>query len=375
MSLIKKACAALTVFSFMMLSAAPVMADQAYRAKPGENLYTIAKEQNIGVDRLLAKNPFISDPLFVVPYQVVIIPELKPGKTYIVKSGDSLESIARDHGIEPKDLVEYNSLEKNSVFPGQVIAIPPSAVAPKVPQGEKPPGATAPPPLPPASKKTVYQNNIPKLMAQFPGSIFLSGKRDKKVVALTFDDGPDDIYTPRILDILDQQGVKATFFLVGSRIKDYPAVVSKLVASGHQVAGHGWSHTDLRSMDRGEVKKELADTGAAFRAATGLEPLMLRPPYGGLSEDAMDELVDLGYTAVEWSSDSQDWYSRSADRVLVNTLTDTRPGSIILMHSTGVNLEDTVKALPELIYTLKAQGYSFVTVAELLGRPAYRQTE
>ena len=66
----------------------------------------------------------------------------------------------------------------------------------------------------------------------------------------------------------------------------------------------------------------------------------------------MNELVDLGYTAVEWSSDSQDWYSRSADRVLVNTLTDTRPGSIILMHSTGVNLEDTVKALPELIYTL-----------------------
>lgn len=195
------------------------------------------------------------------------------------------------------------------------------------------------------------------------------------IVALTFDDGPDDIYTPRILDILDQQGVKATFFLVGSRINYYPSVVKRLVASGHQVAGHGWSHADLRSMDRGEVKKEIADTGSAFRTVTGLEPLMLRPPYGGLSEDAMNELVDLGYTAVEWSSDSQDWYSRSADRFLVNTLTNTRPGSIILMHSTGVNLEDTVKALPDLIYTLKAQGYSFVTVAGLLGRPAYRQTE
>lgn len=193
------------------------------------------------------------------------------------------------------------------------------------------------------------------------------------MVALTFDDGPDRIFSPRILELLDKENVKATFFLVGRQIKENPMFVSQLIAGGHQVAGHGWSHTNLRLKESNEVKEEIEKTSAAIKNVTGLEPLFIRPPYGELSDDAMKEIINLDYTAVNWSVDSLDWYSRSVDDILTSTLKDTKRGSIILMHSTGGNLDATVKALPELLNTLKAQGYSFVTVSELLDKKSYRQ--
>lgn len=295
-----------------------------------------------------------------MPYQIVITPEQKPGTRYAVRTGDTLDSIADEYGIDPKALAAYNNLEKNFVFPGLNLIIPPSPGGIELKQRSSGP------------EKPAYEYNIPKLQAQFPDSLFLAGRQDKKVVALTFDDGPDDTYTPRILEILNQQDVKATFFLVGSRIKDYPSVVSQLVAGGHQIAGHGWTHTNYRIKTPEEIKQDLANLASAFQKYSGMEPVMFRPPYGELSVETMNQLVDSGYTAVGWTADSLDWYSGTVDRILLNTLINTRPGSIILMHSTGVNLDATVKALPELIYTLKAQGYSFVTVADLLGRPAYR---
>lgn len=360
MKRIKTVFVTIAIFSFLLFPAARAWADQVHRAKPGETLYSIARDNNLSVEQMIAANPFIESPLFVVPYQIVLIPDQKPGTGYSVRHEDTLDSIAAEHGIDPGALAVYNNLGKKQVFPGQILIIPPS------------PGGAKPPSNSPGPKKTAYEYNIPKLRAQFPDSLFLSGGRDKKVVALTFDDGPDADYTPRILDILNQQGVKATFFLVGSRVKDYSQLVGQLVDSGHQVADHSWAHTNFRLKTVEEVERDLADTSAALKSAAGVEPVMFRPPYGELSPEAMKVLVDSGYTTVGWNADSLDWYSGSVDRILASALRDTRPGSIILMHSTGKNLEATVKALPELIYTLKAQGYGFITVAELLGRPAYR---
>lgn len=367
MKFIRTVQALLILFSFLTIPAAPAMADQVHRALPGETLISIANEKNISLEALRAKNPFIGNPQFIVPYQIVIIPDPKPGARYTVEAGDTLELVAAEHGLDPKALSAYNDLGKNFIFPGQVLVIPPS------PPGNPPP-AQVPQQHPPAlKKKPAGEYNIPRLQALFPGSLYMSGSWEKKVVALTFDDGPDGNYTPRILNILNQQGVKATFFLVGNRIKDYPSVVSQLVASGHQVAGHGFTHSSFRLKTPEELKQELDSTASALKAAAGLEPAMVRPPYGELSMEAMQELVASGYTAVGWNADSQDWYSGSVDSILAGALTGTRPGSIILMHSTGKNLDATVSALPELIYTLKAQGYGFVAVAELLGKPAYRK--
>lgn len=358
--------AAGAILTFFLFSTGPALADQVHRVVPGETLQSIAGKYNTTVEKILAKNPFIDDPLVIVPYQVVVIPQSRPGTEYIVQTGDTLAAIAARHGVDPGVLADYNGLERKTVFPGLSLVIPPS---PKVAARE------APGPAKPeaASNKPPGESNIFKLRPQFPDWLFLSGKRDQKLVALTFDDGPDDLYTPKILDILNQQGVKATFFLVGSSLKYYPAVVSQLAAGGHQLAWHGWTHTNYAIKTAEEVRGEMENTASAFRELAGLEPLMFRPPYGKLSAQAMDQLAGRDNITVGWSSDSLDWYSRSADRILANTLSDTKPGSIILMHSAGENLDSTVEALPELIYTLKAQGYRFVTVADLLGKPAYRE--
>ena len=357
---------AAAVFFVFLFPAVHAYADQVHRVKPGETLESIAAENNTSVEKIMARNPFMEDPLFLVPYQIVIIPEEKPGLKHSVAPGETLDSIAAGSGVSPEVLAAYNGLEKSRVFPGQVLVIPPVSTGPA---GE---GAKAGP-KPAESPKQAHRYNIPELRSMFPDWLFLSGAREQKAVALTFDDGPDDFYTPRILDILGQQGVRATFFLVGSRIEGYPQVVRRLVAEGHQAAGHGWTHTNFRLRTAGEVAEQLDNTASAFKSLTGLDPLFFRPPYGELSPESMNQLIDRGITTVTWNSDSQDWNSTSADRVLANTLVDTRPGSIILMHSTGAKLNVTVSALPDLIYTLKAQGYKLVTVAELLGRPAYRK--
>ncbi len=364
--MIKTLLAVVTAFSFLLFPLASARADQVHRVSPGETLYTIAKEKNVSLKKIMSKNPFIENPDYIVPYQVVVLPDPKPGARYTVNPGDTLETVAADHRVDPVALAAYNELEKTSLYPGQVLIIPPAPKEPSKPPGPSQPGS--PPP-----KKPAYRYNIPELRAQFPDSLFLSGNRDKKVVALTFDDGPDDNYTPRVLDILNRQGVKATFFLVGSRVKEYPSVVSQLVESGHQVAWHGWTHTNFRLKSVEEVRREMANTASAFKETINLDPVMFRPPFGELSLEALKELADSGHTAVGWNADSLDWRSIPVDLVLANALVNTRPGSIIVMHSAGTILEGTVKALPELIYTLKAQGYGFVTVADLLDKPAYRQ--
>lgn len=367
----KKALYTALSLAFMVLvSAAPSLAGTIHRVAPGETLESIALESDAGVSRILAANPYIESPYTVFPGQVLVLPDSRPGSRYTVKTGDTLEGLAADQGLDPEDLASYNSLETNSIVPGQVIILPPA------PEGETPPvksGQDLSPDKGSAPKKQENEYNIPRLRALFPGLLFSNGNADRKVVALTFDDGPDDVYTPRILKILDDQNVKATFFLVGSRVSDYSQVVRDLVDHGHQVAGHGWSHGSLRAMARPEVEEELDKTARAIRDVTGLEPLMFRPPYGELSPGAMAAAAGLGCKAVIWSADSFDWHTRSADRVLESALADTRRGSIILMHSTGVNLDATVTALPDLINTLRAQGYSFVTVAGLLGASPYRE--
>ncbi|MFZ5645853.1 MAG: polysaccharide deacetylase family protein [Bacillota bacterium] len=346
-----------------LLPALPAGAEQVYRVQEGDTLEYIAGRNNISMDKLLSFNSFIESPYILFPGQAIIIPDSKPGVKYTVGEGETLNTIAGEHGIDVETLASYNDLGNINVFTGQVIIIPP------LPKGEiqekKKPETNI--------KSAESEYSISRLMKEFPGLITSRGPRDRKIVALTFDDGPDEKYTQKVMAILEDNDIKGTFFLIGSLVEKYPAVVEELVKGGHQVAGHGWSHKNLRYLERPEIRSELIDTSSAISEITGFEPVMFRPPYGALSADVMREVADLGYLSVGWTADSLDWYSRSADRILASTLVDTKRGSIILMHSAGVDLDETLRALPELIFTLKAQGYTFVTVAELLGKEPYKK--
>ena len=349
---------------FLIMAATPALAGRVHLVQQGQTLDAIALEYSLSLDRLLAVNPFMEKPYTLFPGQVLVVPEARLGEKHLVSPGESLESIAVLFGISPGTLASYNDLEREKLFPGQILIIPPSK------EVESPVLKSSP-----AAKKTVKVDpgyTLSGLAAEYPGIIAVRGPGDKKAVALTFDDGPDDKYTPQIMNILDSQHIKGTFFLVGSLIEKHPGVVENLVAGGHHVAGHGWSHSNLKNLNRDQILSELDQTASSFRNVLAMEPLMFRPPYGGLSPVVMKEIAALGYTSIMWNSDSLDWYSRSADSILASTLADTKRGSIILMHSAGVNLDATLKALPEIIYTLKSQGYTFLTVSELLGRSGYR---
>ena len=189
-------------------------------------------------------------------------------------------------------------------------------------------------------------------------------------VALTFDDGPHFALTPRLLDTLKAKGVKATFFLVGTNAKEYPAIVKRIVADGHELGNHSWSHPNLAKMSDEEVRSQLNRTSDAIEAAVGQRPKLMRPPFGSYTKAQgkwMHE--DLGFTVVLWDVDPDDWRdpgpSVVEDRVLNGwkNSTGVRPGSIVLSHDIH---KGTVEAEPDIIDKLQAKGYKFVTVSELL---------
>lgn len=208
----------------------------------------------------------------------------------------------------------------------------------------------------------------------FRGEVILHGPA-RKEVALTFDDGPDDVWTPRILDVLSRHGVKATFMCVGQRIQRNPQVFQRIVGEGHVVGNHSWDHPNLTKISIEEVRTEVHQTENEMERLAGVRPNFFRPPYGALNADVIREIMSLHYKIILWNVDSLDWAGLTAHQVTANILAHVGPGSIVLQHSAGgagESLEDTVAALPGIIRTLRQEGYRFRTVSELLRTPAYK---
>ena len=199
-------------------------------------------------------------------------------------------------------------------------------------------------------------------------------------VALTFDDGPDPIWTSQILDILKAKGVHATFFIIGQNAEYYPDLVQRILDEGHDIGSHTFTHPNLADTSSGVMALEMNATQRLFQAITGRSLKLFRPPYLGDAEPTTaDELVpiqeaqDMGYVTVGLKIDPEDWQRPPADQIiattvheLANTATDQR-GNVVLLHDSGGDRSETVKALPELIDTLRAKGYQFVPVSELVG--------
>lgn len=180
----------------------------------------------------------------------------------------------------------------------------------------------------------------------------------EKYVALTFDDGPRQSTTERLLDGLKERGAKATFFLIGEQIESNAALVTRMAEEGHQIGNHTWSHQRLDGAHPDEAAQEVERTEAALEALLGGGEYWLRPPYGQVSEEA-----EFSVPLVKWSVDPRDWESRDTGKVAQAILSHVEPGSIILLHDI---YPTSVDAALRVVDRLQAEGYWFVTVEELL---------
>jgi peptidoglycan/xylan/chitin deacetylase (PgdA/CDA1 family) len=196
------------------------------------------------------------------------------------------------------------------------------------------------------------------------------------VVALTFDDGPDPTWTPRILEILERHDVPATFFVVGARITQHPGLLRRTVESGHEIGVHTFTHADLGVVSPRQAEIELSQTQLAIAAVTGHRTALMRPPFSSTPEGldqrdhaALTDVVQDGYIAVLSTHDSQDWSRPGADAIVERSLPSDGEGAIVLLHDGGGDRQQTVTAVEELIPRLKAEGYEFATVTDAVGRP------
>ncbi len=181
------------------------------------------------------------------------------------------------------------------------------------------------------------------------------------MVALTFDDGPDSNTTPQALDILAKYKIKATFFVQGKNIAGNEAILKRMQAEGHEVGNHSWNHPVLTQLSLEDAKKQITDTESAITSVLGKSTKLMRPPYGAISDDIRNSL-DLSF--IMWDVDSLDWKSKNEAAILTQVQRQTTDGSIILIHDIH---QTSVNSLPKVIEYLQGQGYSFVTVSELLG--------
>jgi peptidoglycan/xylan/chitin deacetylase (PgdA/CDA1 family) len=184
-----------------------------------------------------------------------------------------------------------------------------------------------------------------------------------RCVALTFDDGPV-ADTQRLLSMLATEGVRATFFTVGEMVTEHPEMVRAEVAAGDEVGNHSWSHPQLTHLSDSAVRSQVERTAQAIEDAGAPRPTLFRPPYGDIDARVGADLAAEGQPAILWSVDTLDWLHRDPNSVYRRAVNGVRPGSVVLMHDIHPT---TVTAVPRIIATLKARGYTFVTVSELYG--------
>jgi len=193
-----------------------------------------------------------------------------------------------------------------------------------------------------------------------------NGPRERKALALTFDDGPSD-YTDEFLGVLREKAVRATFFQVGQVMPGREEVMRQILAAGSEIGDHTMDHVEYPGYG------QIAGAAARIRAYTHFQPCLFRPPGGAVDSGVIAAAGGLGMRTVNWDVDPRDWSLPGAGAIYADVVGHVRPGSIVLMHDGGGPRGETLAALPRIIDTLRARGFEFVTVSELLGnRIVYR---
>jgi len=238
--------------------------------------------------------------------------------------------------------------KSSQVSPGQPTIVTPT-VADREAVVETPEPTTTPAPARSPAKPRASYNNI---------------QTTERVVAMTFDDGPHPELTPKLLDMLKARNIKATFYVVGRNVDAYPEIMKRIVAEGHEVGNHTYTHPSLTKIGRDGVKSQIDRSTAAIRKTAGVTPTNMRPPYGATNATLNRRMNDeFGLKVIMWSVDPQDWRYRNADRVANHIIQNAKPGDIILAHDIHPS---TIAAMPRTLDTLTQKGFRFLTVSELI---------
>ncbi|WP_406110311.1 polysaccharide deacetylase family protein [Kitasatospora purpeofusca] len=227
-------------------------------------------------------------------------------------------------------------------------------------------GTPAPSSAAPAAGTTAPGSPAPSAAAPSPRVVTAAESRPvyeldagRKVVAITVDDGPDPRYTPAVLALLDQYGIRASFFLIGENADAHPDLVREVAARGHHIANHSWSHPDLSGLSAAKVRDELGRTCELLGRLTGRAPTWFRAPGGGWSPTVLKVGAELGMRPMAWSVDPQDWATPGTDVITKRLEKELRPGAIVLTHDGGGDRSQTVAALKTFLPLLIDSGYRF----------------
>jgi peptidoglycan/xylan/chitin deacetylase (PgdA/CDA1 family) len=212
--------------------------------------------------------------------------------------------------------------------------------------------------------------------------IIRQGQEHFNQVAITFDDGPDPFYTPYILNILKEHNVPATFFLIGKNVEDFPEIAKRIVEEGHTIGNHTYSHKSLILLSARAAYEQVKKAEKAIEDVTGVRPILFRPPRGVCPAYIQDLLRNERYTIALWDVSSEDWAELPPKKIVSNIVRKVKPGSIILLHDSGDlvtfkggNRSATVQALPLIIDNLRAKGYDFITVDQMILLSKLMETE
>ena len=183
-----------------------------------------------------------------------------------------------------------------------------------------------------------------------------------RVVALTFDDGPDPTFTPKVLGVLAQYGVPATFFMIGWEAAASPDLVRRVAAAGDGVGSHTWNHLDLTRLNEAGMAVQVDKTEALLSSETGWKVTCIRPPEGHENPALVRRLSQRGLSTVLWSADTRDWTRPGTDTIVQRALGNLSPGAIILLHDGGGDRSETLAGLPRIIEGVQSEGYRLVPI-------------
>ncbi|SEN38018.1 Peptidoglycan/xylan/chitin deacetylase, PgdA/CDA1 family [Mesobacillus persicus] len=300
--------------------------DSQYTVVKGDTLWGIAKKFNVTVDQLKQLNNLDSDVIY--PGQVLTVAKIDTPQdtTYTVVKGDTLWGISKMFNTTVDQLKQLNGLTTDTIYPGQVLQV--------------------------------------KTDQTGPSKLISHGNLQRKQIALTFDAG-SDIAGIGILDVLKKHQVACTFFLTGKWVEKFPAHAKRIIADGHEVANHSYSHPDFTKIGEKTILEELKKTEQAIRQQMGIDPRpYFRFPYGASNAQALKAVGMAGYPySIHWTTDTIDWRQPEEDVIATRIESNASNGDIVLMHIGGVN---TPAAVDKVIPKLKSKGYQLVTVGEIL---------
>ena len=195
-----------------------------------------------------------------------------------------------------------------------------------------------------------------------------SVETEEKKIAISFDCAWGVEHTDRLLEIMQQNDIRCTFFAVQFWVERYPEYVKKIVDAGHEIGTHSRTHPYMSTLSKAQIQDELTTSSQAIEKIIGKNVTLFRPPYGDYSNTLIDTCKEMGLYSIQWDVDSLDWKNLSGTEIALRIINGTKPGSIILCHNNGLH---TAEALPLIFSTLKNRGYTFVPIGELIYKENY----